>query len=69
MVIPVYGCHPFLLNRCLLYTAITRAARLCVIVARGDSLEQTVKNDSHIVRRTGLIKKLTEYFESETRIK
>lgn len=69
VVIPVYGCHPFLLNRCLLYTAITRAARLCVIVARGDSLEQTVKNDSHIVRRTGLIKKLTEYFESEARAK
>lgn len=69
VVIPIYGCHPFLLNRCLLYTAITRASKLCVIVARDDSLEQMVKNDSHVVRRTGLTKKLIECFEKETRLK
>lgn len=61
VIIPVYGCAPMLLNRCLLYTAITRASKLCVIVARGDSLDRMVKNDSHAQRCTGLWRILHGY--------
>ncbi len=58
VVIPVYGCAPMLLNRCLLYTAITRASKLCILVARDDCLSRMVSSDSHIKRCTGLIRKL-----------
>lgn len=61
VVIPVYGCAPMLLNRCLLYTAITRASKLCIIVARGDCLERMVQNDSHAARCTGLCRQLASY--------
>lgn len=61
VVIPVYACAPMLLNRCLLYTAITRASKLCVIVARSDSLGHMVSNDSHTLRRTGLVRMLERY--------
>ena len=62
VVIPVYGCAPMLLNRCLLYTAITRAAKLCVIVARNDCLERMVKGEAHHTRCTGLMRHTRKYF-------
>lgn len=66
VIIPVYGCYPMLLSRRLLYTAITRASRLAVIVARSDSLEYMVSNASHALRRTGLRQKIIKYFECGT---
>ncbi len=65
VVIPVYGCAPMLLNRCLLYTAITRASRLCVIVARSDCLERMVSNEIHSNRCTGLRRRIEEYFRAK----
>lgn len=65
VVIPVYGCHPMLLNRCLLYTAITRGSKLVVLVAKRESLERMVSNDSHAVRCTGLERRLREMFGNE----
>ena len=62
VVIPVYGCAPMLLNRCLLYTAITRASKLCVIVARQDCLEKMVSNEMHHNRCTGLGRHVMRYF-------
>jgi len=61
VVIPVYGCAPMLLNRCLLYTAITRASKLCIIVARSECLDRMVQNDSHAARCTGLARYLYRY--------
>ena len=61
VVIPVYGCAPMLLNRCLLYTAITRASKMCIIVARGDCLDRMVQNDSHASRCTGLVRYIKKY--------
>ena len=61
VVIPVYGCAPMLLNRCLLYTAITRASKMCIIVARGDCLDRMVQNDSHASRCTGLVRYIMKY--------
>jgi len=50
-----------LLNRCLLYTAITRASRLCVVVAREDCLERMVSNEVQNNRCTGLRRQITKY--------
>jgi len=61
VVIPVYACAPMLLNRCLLYTAITRASRLCVVVAREDCLERMVSNEVQNNRCTGLRRQITKY--------
>ena len=65
VVIPVYGCAPMLLNRCLLYTAITRASKLCVIVARNDCLERMVSNEAHHSRCTGLRRQIEKYSDRE----
>lgn len=62
VVIPVYGCHPMLLSKYLLYTAITRASRLVVLVARPDNLQYMVSNSSHSRRSTGLVHILNKYY-------
>ena len=61
VIIPVYGCHPMLLSKYLLYTAITRASRLAILVARPDSLQYMVSNASHSRRSTGLSHILKKY--------
>jgi exodeoxyribonuclease V alpha subunit len=47
-----------LLQRNLLYTAITRAKRLCVIIGQPRALEVAVKNDRVALRNTGLADRL-----------
>ncbi len=59
VVIPVYSCAAMLQNRCLLYTAITRASKMCVLVAREDVLYHTVINGIRAQRRTGLAYRLS----------
>ncbi len=54
VVIPVYSCSRMLLNRCLLYTAITRASKLAIIVAKENELAYAVANTAHADRTTGL---------------
>jgi exodeoxyribonuclease V alpha subunit len=47
-----------LLQRNLLYTAITRAKRLCVLVGQLRALSWAVKNDRVAQRNTGLAERL-----------
>jgi exodeoxyribonuclease V alpha subunit len=47
-----------LLQRNLLYTAITRAKRFCVLVGQPYALEMAVKNDRVALRNTGLAERL-----------
>ncbi len=47
-----------LLQRNLLYTAITRARRLCVLVGQPYALEVAVRNDRVASRNTGLAERL-----------
>jgi len=47
-----------LLQRNLLYTAITRARRLCVLVGQLRALELAVRNDRVTQRHTGLAERL-----------
>lgn len=54
VVIPVYWCAPRLLTRNLLYTAITRAQRLVVLVGDSSVVQVMVENNRLIKRYTGL---------------
>ena len=50
VVMPVVGGPPMLMARNLLYTALTRARRLVVLVGREEVIAQMVRND-HVARR------------------
>ena len=60
IVMPVVGGPPMLLTRNLLYTAMTRARTLVVLVGREEMIRRMVEND-HVVRRyTTLADRLRE---------
>ena len=57
---PVTGGSPMLLTRNLLYTALTRAKSLVVLVGTEEVIRRMVEND-HVVRRyTTLSRRLVE---------
>jgi len=58
IVMPLTREHSLLLQRNLLYTAITRAKRLCVLVGQPRALDWAVKNDRVAQRNTGLAERL-----------
>lgn len=53
-IIPVHSSHFVLLTRNLLYTAITRAKKLCVLVGTKDAIRLAVRRDDSGKRRTAL---------------
>ncbi|HEX9038312.1 MAG TPA: ATP-dependent RecD-like DNA helicase [Ktedonobacterales bacterium] len=58
VVIPLVTQHYLLLQRTLLYTAITRAKRLCVVVGDPRALRHAVENSARAARNTGLAARL-----------
>ena len=58
VVIPVYNCPPMLKTRNLLYTAITRASKMVILVGRREVLAEMIMNDRKGVRCTGLLSML-----------
>ncbi|MBR5012155.1 MAG: AAA family ATPase, partial [Clostridia bacterium] len=54
VLIPITDFPPMLMTRNLLYTAVTRAKEMVIIVGREESLLQMVKNNTEHVRHTGL---------------
>src|SRR5581483_4629233 len=58
IVIPLVKEHRMLLQRNLLYTAITRAKRFCVLVGQPYALELAVRNDRVAWRNTALAERL-----------
>lgn len=58
VVVPLVMQHYLLLQRTLLYTAITRARRLCVVVGDWSALCRAVANDAVTARNTGLSERL-----------
>lgn len=58
VVMPLVAQHYLLLRRTLLYTAITRAKRLCVLVGDPRALRQAVENSQRAARFTGLAERL-----------
>ena len=55
VVIMLPDLHAPLLQRTLLYTAITRAKRLCVIVGTHSAMAQAIHNVRALHRYTGLV--------------
>ena len=54
VVMPVTDFPPMLMTRNLLYTAVTRAKTMAVLIGREDALSRMVENDREAVRYTGL---------------
>jgi exodeoxyribonuclease V alpha subunit len=59
VVIPVAMQHYMLLQRNLIYTGITRAKRLLVVVGQKKALGLAVRNDQARKRYSGLLSSLT----------
>ncbi len=64
VVIPILTSHYMMLQRNLLYTAVTRAKRLVVLVGQPKAIALAVRNDKVAQRFTGLRERLTSQLES-----
>ena len=60
VIIPMCSAAQMLLTRNLLYTAITRAQNMVILVGREDVVAEMVANDKQSTRYTGLEKRLKE---------
>ncbi|MBO5327107.1 MAG: ATP-dependent RecD-like DNA helicase [Clostridia bacterium] len=58
VILPLYNAPPMLLTRNLLYTAVTRAQKMVILVGREDIAAQMVKNNRQAMRYTGLCARL-----------
>ena len=58
VVMPMCSAAQMLLTRNLLYTAVTRAQKMVVLVGREDIVQKMVENDKHVLRYTGLERRL-----------
>lgn len=58
VVIPLINEHWVMLQRNLLYTAVTRAKRLVVLVVQGQALSRAVGNEAGLIRYTALAERL-----------
>ena len=64
VILPMYAAPPMLLTRNLLYTAVTRAQRMVILVGRRDIVEKMVANCRQSLRYTGLARRLAKAEES-----
>ncbi len=60
VILPLYACAPMLLSRNLLYTAVTRASKMVILVGKPSILQQMIANNRHTVRCTMLKRFLCE---------
>lgn len=60
VILPLYSCAPMLLSRNLLYTAVTRASKMVILVGKPSVLQQMIDNNRHTIRCTMLKHFLTE---------
>jgi len=59
VIIPIFMQHFMMLQRNLLYTAVTRAKKLCIIIGQSRALAMGIKNSKHSERVTFLQQFLT----------
>ena len=60
VILSAWNSSPYLLNRSILYTAITRAKQLLIIVGREETIAAMVENAKTVRRYTGLKLRLQE---------
>ena len=58
VVMPLHQTHYLMLRRNLLYTAITRAERVCVLVGTKSALQMAVRNEEERRRYSRLAERL-----------
>ncbi len=61
VIIPMYYCPPMLMARNLLYTAVTRAKSMVILVGRSDIPQKMIENNRQIMRFTALKDKICDY--------
>ena len=54
VIMPMYRCAPQLMYRNLLYTAVTRAKKMLILVGDEGALRQMIENNRRILRYSGL---------------
>ncbi len=62
VIIPMYRCPPMLMTRNLLYTAVTRARSMVILVGRRDIPSRMVQNNREILRYTTLKERICDYY-------
>ena len=60
VIIPMYSCAPMLMTRNLLYTAVTRAKRMVILVGRSDIAGKMAENNREVLRYTTLKKRMAD---------
>lgn len=65
VVLPMFKEYGIMLRRQILYTAITRAKKCCVIVGSEEAVRMAIQNDEKYVRNTKLKERLIECFGAE----
>jgi exodeoxyribonuclease V alpha subunit len=65
VVVPILSEHHVMLRRNLLYTAITRAQRLCVLIGDPRAIERAVRRGDAARRHTGLAQRLRAALRGE----
>lgn len=63
VIIPIMGGSPLLMNKNLLYTAVTRAKKVVVLIGKSSNVYYMINNKSSAVRNT-LLKQLLDKYES-----
>ena len=61
VIMPIVRTAPMLLTRNLLYTAITRAKKLLILIGSNDVINFMIKNTDAKIRNTGLAEKLENF--------
>jgi len=59
VVIPLFMQHFMMLQRNLIYTAVTRAKKLCIIIGQSRAIAMGIKNNKSVERITFLQQFLT----------
>lgn len=61
VIIPMFYCAPMLMTRNLLYTAVTRAKSMVILVGRSDISRKMTENNRLVLRFTSLKDKICDY--------
>lgn len=66
VIIPIFMQHFILLQRNLIYTAITRAKKMCILIGQTKAIAMGINNNKGIVRTTFLKEFLTSNLEARS---